>query len=420
VAVIPAPIPLFRQRAFVRYWLSGTLSNIGTWLQNVVAAVTVFQLTGSPLYVGFLGFASFLPLLVLSLPAGVLSDRVDRRRIVVVTHLVAAAAALVASAALWADLASWPLIAMVAFTTHAAYALAKPALVAMLPSLVPRAQLTEATAAATMQFSIGQFVGPLLGSAFLLADLPAAAFAVNAATFLIPVWAMSSLPRSPSGIVPGTNVGRAMRDGIATAWSDRAIRGTLAAVLVVGVVPEVIRTLSPLVAVQVFDRPEAFAGVVIAALSVGSVVGLLAFRVFPAFRDITRTELPIVGFLGQGLGLVVLVVAPNLAVGLIGLAMIGLGHALAFTSLTAFLQGITSDQFRGRVLSIHTLAHLGSRPVTALLSGILAATFGAVGAVMVFLVLIPCGVAATAGARRSVRVPVESIDAATAGETLPL
>jgi MFS family permease len=412
-------IALFRQPAFARYWLSGMLSNVGTWLQNVVAAVTVFQLTGSALYVGVLGFASFLPLLVLSLPAGVLSDRVDRRRVVVVTHLVAAAAASVAAVAIWAELASWPLIALVAFTTHAAYALAKPALVAMLPSLVPREQLTEATAAATMQFSIGQLVGPLLGSAFLILQLPAAAFAVNAVTFLVPVWAMSTLPLTASGIVAGTNVGRAMRDGIAHAWSDRPIRATLAAVLVVGVFPEVIRTLSPLIAVEVFAGSEAFAGVVIAALGIGSVVGLLVFRVFPAFRDPERARVPVAGFVTQGVGIVLVIAAPSALAGLAGVALIGLGHGLAFTSSTAFLQGITSDRFRGRVVSIHTLAHLGSRPITALFGGILATGFGAVGALVACLVLVPLGVAASVQARRAAPLSAASIEDATPGAILP-
>ncbi len=412
-------VALFRRPAFRRYWVSGMLSNIGTWLQNVVAAVTVFQLTGSALYVGILGFVSFLPLLVLSLPAGVLSDRVDRRQVVVATHLVAAAAAAVAAVTIWAEQASWPLIALVAFTTHGSYALAKPALVAMVPSLVPRAQLTEATAAVTMQFSIGQLVGPLLASAFLLADAPASAFALNAITFLIPVWAMSSLPLSPSGIIPGTNAGRAMRDGVAHAWAHRRIRATLAAVLAVGVFPEIVRTLSPLIAVEIFAGSDAFAGVVIAAVSVGSVVGLLAFRVFPAFRDSKHVEVPIAGFLCGGAGLLIAITAPNVAIGLLGLSVIGVGHALAFTSSTAFLQETVSDEFRGRVLSIHTLAHLGSRPATALLGGIIAATFGAVGALLACLILVPLGVVASIEARRSAALPAAPVNAPTSDAIPP-
>ena len=414
-AATSKPVALFRQRAFARYWLAGMLNNTGTWLQNVVAAVLVYQLTGSAFFVGVFGFVSFLPLLVLSLPAGVLSDRVDRRRIVVLTHLVAATAAATAAIGLWAGQASWMLITAVAFTTQAAYALAKPALVSMLPSLVPRPQLTEATAVATMQFSIGQLVGPLLASLFLVVEAPGLAFAVNAVTFLIPVWAMRSVPRQATTSRGDEDVRRAMLAGMGHVWSHRAIRATLVAVLAVGFFGEVIRTASPLVAVDLLHQPTAFAGVLIALSSLGSVAGLLAMRFVPFFRSMAGAGLPILGFTCVGTGIALLLAMPQV-MGVAGVVILGFGHALAFTSSTAYLHGVVDDSFRGRVMSIHTLAHLGARPATALIVVSIAAALGPGAVLLASLLLVPIGMAASWEARHSDGPPAAlSADASAGG-----
>src|SRR5258705_6771 len=77
----------FRYATFSVYWTGGFLSNIGTWLQTVAASVFVYQLTGSALAVGILNFASFLPIFLFSILGGVISDRFDRRVVVIVTHV---------------------------------------------------------------------------------------------------------------------------------------------------------------------------------------------------------------------------------------------------------------------------------------------------------------------------------------------
>ena len=80
----------FRHRPFAIYWAGGLLSNLGTWLQTVAASVFVYQLTGSALAVGILSFAGFVPILLFSVLGGVISDRYDRRRVVIVFSLLSA------------------------------------------------------------------------------------------------------------------------------------------------------------------------------------------------------------------------------------------------------------------------------------------------------------------------------------------
>jgi hypothetical protein len=94
----------------------------------------------------------------------------------------------------------------------------------------------------------------------------------------------------------------------------------------------------------------------------------------------------------------------------VGLTFVGLGHAMAFTSLTALLQRIVSDDFRGRVFSMHTLAHLGSRPLTALVAGALATTIGVVATIGTFLIAVPFGVTATLATMQARRQVIDRSD----------
>ena len=127
----------FAGSAFAIYWSGGLVSNIGTWLQNVVGSVFVYERTGSALAVGLLNFATFAPMLLFSVFGGVISDRFDRRLVVVVTHLFSLAAA--SALAVLSVLGTLEPVHVVvtAFVLQTSWTLAKPSVSAMLPSWRP-------------------------------------------------------------------------------------------------------------------------------------------------------------------------------------------------------------------------------------------------------------------------------------------
>ena len=158
---------VFGYRDFALYWSGGLLSNVGTWLQNVSASVFMYALTGDPLMVGVLNFAAFLPILLFSLFGGVVSDRFDRRRVIVTTHLASMAIVLgIAAVTFMGTVQPWMLIAG-AFVTTTSYAFAKPSLMSLLPALVPRERLAEATGLNILQFTGGQVGGSVLAAVVL-------------------------------------------------------------------------------------------------------------------------------------------------------------------------------------------------------------------------------------------------------------
>jgi MFS family permease len=377
------------------YWAGGFLSNVGTWLQAVAASVFVYQLTGSALAVGILNFAAFLPILLFSVVGGVLSDRFDRRWIVIVASAVSGVVACGLAALTFADAAGSVHVTVTAFAINTAYAFAKPALSSLLPALVSRADMSEAVSLNSLQFVTGQLVGPLVASLVLVLAGPAWAFLINAATFAGPIAAMLYLVRAGLGgratRMPG-DPSKARQPGSAILTFLRAeswVGPALLGVVCTSAALEIVRTLSPVLAAQSLHVHETDAGLIVAAQSAGSAVGLLLF--VPLRRRAAGVHLASLGLGLQAGGALGASVSTLLAPTAAAVALNGLGFAFCFPVLTGLLQGDVPDGMRGRVMSLHTVAHLGNRPFAALAAGSIANVAGASTATMIGLLLAPIG-----------------------------
>ena len=393
---ISARLGPFGQRAFAVYWAGGMLSNVGTWIQNVAGSVFVYELTGSALAVGLLNFATFLPLLVFSVYGGTLSDRFDRRVIVIASQSVSLVIASALAISIAAGSGSAVQVTAAAFALQTSWSLAKPSMIAMLAALVPREQLAEAVGLNTLQFIIGQIGGPLLTTVVLATGGFAWAFAINAATFVGPILAMLYLYRRGLGrgaLSGARRAGEAAANGVgAYVRSQPWVVSALLAVISTSAIVEVIRTTAPVLVAQRLGAPSTDTGLIVAAQSVGSAFGLLAF--IPLRRwDISR-QLPVLGLLLQAAGLGAASVATTLTTAAIGVAAIGMGFSFCFPIVTGLLQTEVPDAMRGRLMAIHQMAHLGNRPFAALAAGAIAATFGVSAACIAALALIPLGLVA--------------------------
>ena len=398
------------------YWAGGLLSNLGSWIQAVAGSIFIYQLTGSALAVGILNFAGFLPVLVLSVAGGVLSDRYDRRRIVIVAHVISGVLAGALALATLGGVAHPAILIFVAFALNTAYALSKPSIIALLPALVPREELTDAVGLNTLQFILGQVIGPLSAAVIMATAGAGVAFTLNALTFLGPILAMVYLRRRGLG---GTeSPGRAGSDP-----ASRPAEGALEYIrreswilaLLVGVVSvsaplEVVRTLAPAIAVEGLGEPESVAGVIVAAQSIGSALALVAF--VPLRRRGWSKQMASVGLILQALGLATTALAGMLPLTLLGVALVGFGFSLCFPVLTGRLQLELPDLVRGRIMSVHQMSHLGNRPVVALLVGTVATVISTPVAILLGVVLAPLGLVAARSAYRGLGTEPDGREAA--------
>jgi MFS family permease len=402
---------VFGIRDFALYWSGGLLSNVGTWLQNIAASAFMYMLTGSPLMVGVLNFAGFLPILLFSLFGGVVGDRFDRRGVIVSTHLASMSIALVVAAVTFAGVAApWVLI-VAAFVSNTAYAFAKPSLTSLLPALVPRERLAEATSLNLLQFTGGQLGGSVLAALVVALAGPGWAFLINAFTFLGPAVAVMLIRNVPPPDPAARRVSgvQSIRDGFAYVRSSRVLVGALLGVAATSALAETLRTLSPVLATEAFGQPESAAGYIVACWGAGSAVAIVS--VGPLSRRVAEWRLAAFGAALHGAAAVGLALAPSFAVGLVAAFVLGFGYSLAFTVLTARLQDESADGYRGRVMSIHTLSHLGLRPFNAFIAGAAAGLLGvhlAMGVLALLgpLALVGIAYAGRLRARRAVVVPL--------------
>jgi hypothetical protein len=394
----------FRHRPFQVYWAGGLLSNLGSWIQAVAGSIFIYQLTGSALAVGILNFAGFLPVLLLSVAGGVISDRYDRRRIVIVAHVLSGALAGVLAFATLAGVTDAAILIVVAFALNTAYALAKPSIIALLPALVPREDLTDAVGLNTLQFILGQVIGPLSAALIMATAGAGLAFTLNALTFLGPILAMVYLRRR--GLGGMTSAGRAAREpgtdpaegAFAYVRREGWVLALLVGVVAVSAPLEIIRTLAPAIAVEGLGERESVAGVIVAAQSIGSALALGAF--VPLRRRGWSTQMASVGLVLQALGLAGTAVAPVLPLTLVSVGLVGFGFSLCFPVLTGRLQLELPDLVRGRVMSVHQMSHLGNRPIVALLVGTVATLASTPVALSLGVVLAPLGLIAARSAYR--------------------
>lgn len=409
----------FRHRPFAVYWAGGLLSNLGSWLQAVAGSIFVYQLTGSVLAVGLLNFVGFLPIFLFSVVGGVVSDRFDRRRVVIVTHALSAVLAAALALVTVAGVAAEAHLILVFFALNTTYAIAKPSIIALLPGLVPRDEVTDAVGLNTLQFILGQISGPLIAALVMATAGAGLAFTINALTFLGPIASMVYLQRRGLGaraIEPAATraAGPAIsRSGGSYVREQPWVIALLLAVVSVSAPLEVIRTLAPAIVVEGLGQPDSVAGVLVAAQSVGSALALLAF--VPMRRRGWSRSMASVGLVLQAVGLVGTAVAPSLAVALVAVGLVGFGFSLCFPVLTGTLQLEVPDIVRGRVMAFHQTAHLGNRPLTALLVGGLASLVGAQDAALAGAVLAPVGLLAARrawrllGARSTAAGPLPSV-----------
>lgn len=411
VGRVAARLGPFRHRPFAIYWAGGVLSNLGTWLQAVAGSIFIYELTGSPLAVGILNFAGFLPILLFSVAGGVISDRYDRRRIAISTHVLSGTIAASLAVITLAGAATEVAIIVVAFALNTSYAIAKPSMIAILPALVPRDEVTDAVGLNTLQFFFGQIGGPILAALVMATAGAGLAFSINALTYLGPILSMAYLQRRGLGERTGATGGRgdAAGPGMSVGTFVREQRWVVA--LLVGIVAvsaplEMVRTLSPAIAVEGLGEPPSAAGLLIAAQSIGSALALLVL--VPLRRRGWSQRMAAVGLVVQTFGLVSTAFAPSLPVALVGVALVGYGFSLCFPVLTGTLQLEVPDSVRGRIMAFHQTAHLGNRPLAALTVGALATIVGAQHAALAGVVLVPVGLFATRRAWRGLsnRPPV--------------
>jgi MFS family permease len=402
---------VFANRNFRLFFAGQLVSNTGTWLQNVAQGVLVLRLTNRSFMVGVANAALFLPVLALALFGGRLADVFDRRRLLIATQVLAMAATAVLAVLAGTGHASVAAVIVVAALVGVQYAVSIPAMGALLPALVDRSQLGQAIGLNSVTYNLGRVIGPVVATAAIAGVGFGWAFAINSVSFvaLIVALALLRLEREPRGESRGGSI----REVMSVAWRNPRLRLMLAGVAAVSIASDPVVTLGPAFARDVFGRTENDAGLVVSAFGVGSILAaVLLARAFRAPSAARLRMLPwTMALMAAGLAGFAFVPSfwPALAVLLVG----GIGYLASSTTWTTALQEEVEDRMRGRIMGLWTVAFLGTRPIAALVDGLVSDLAGPKVAVLV--VLIPLVLVAVLGPSRLRATQPQRTAAASSG-----
>ena len=371
-----SPWELIRDRTFGVYFVGNLVSNCGTWLQNIAANVVVYDLTGSTAVVGAVSMLQFAASLLLSPWAGALSDRVDRRRLLIGGSTVSVAAA--ATLALWTAAVGveglpgpWPILAAATFI-GIGWAISVPTMQALVPTLVEPEDLEQAIALNSITFNLARAVGPALGAIALVNLGAAATFGLNAASYLTLI--VTLLLIRPREVERTGHAGDgSVREGLRYVRGEPALFVLLIGVTALGFGTDPVNTLTPAMA-KVLGGSKALVGWMVSAFGLGAAA--TAFGVGVIRKRVSLGQMGVTGLVILAAGLFGFGASTAMVTSLVSLGLAGMGFLLALTGLTTELQRRVPEPLLGRVMALWAVAFLGSRPVAALLDGAMGDLFG--------------------------------------------
>lgn len=383
---------VLRERGFAALWFAQLVSRIGDSIHEIALIWIVYEVTGDPRLIAVVALASFTPSLLLSIPAGVVVDRVNRK------YLLVGVEALRGVAVLAIPLAGEgpylvPIVVAVALVTSTLEAFFGPAQQAMIPRLVETAELDAANSLNNLTLSTSRLfyvVGGLvvgLGGSFL-------AFYINSATFLVAAVALLAVPTAAgqpeSRPAEGSSEPSLFEEALE---GIRFIRGSpaLLAVIAMGVfvdfafVPLVV--VLPVFATVVLGGGGAIYGFLLGAFFAGTLLGNLLVSPVRGFVDAHRGPVMVAATMVTGLSVGAAAWLPTvsplpLAAALAGFVLAGAANPFLNVPLTTYTQSVVPDDKRGKVFSVMRLGITGAAPIGIALAGPLVDAFGPVAVLL--------------------------------------
>ncbi len=382
-----------RHPTFRTYWTGMLMSLVGTWMQSTAQSYLVYELTGSALKTGMVVFAFSLPSLVFSIPGGAVADRYDRRRLLLLLQTAfLVAAAFLAVLTFMGAVRFWHVLAF-AFWNGMVMAVDNPTRQALVPQLVDREDLANAVALNSAAFNASRVFGPALAGFVYKAAGPAWCFAANAASYLaviVPMWRVR-LPNRSAPAPADTGILEEASEGIRYVRGQPALRALLLLLAAVATFGFAWMVVMPAFAVRVLEGGPAENGLLFAAVGVGATVGALWVA---GAREISGRR--VVGLAAaSGAGLVAFSATHTLWAASATIAVAGFFLIAYMSSTNATIQSLVDDRYRGRVMSLYTLALIGSGPAGSVFAGWLADALGVATSLAVngFLVVASAGTA---------------------------
>jgi MFS family permease len=375
-------------RDFRLFWIGLSASSIGSWMQVFALGILVIQLAArdgslelAPFYLGLTGLARAIPGLALTLIAGAVADRSDRRRLLLVTQgVMSVNASALALVTVLGSVTMWHVL-VAAAVQSAAFAFDAPGRHSMLPRLVPPRAMASAIGLQSAAFNGAQVIGPLAAGLLYFPIGVAGLLIINAASFTVILFALIAMKPIPRLSVPRHSVLGSVADGMRYLKSNRRVAWLLSLTATALFCTGSFVTLLPAVAGELSFMGTSWLSLLIAATGLGALVGSFGLMRLGRSRHIGRIYAGATLFNGLAIVFFALSLQPGYALvtafaaGLAGTLMAGLTNTM--------LQGAITDEYRGRIMSIFSFMFIGLTPAGQLVLGAIGTPLGIHAALIV-------------------------------------
>jgi predicted MFS family arabinose efflux permease len=356
-------------------WFGACTSSIGTWMQIVAQGWLIYRLSHSAFLLALDQFLGGIPIFLFSLIGGVVADRIERRKILLVSQYMQMGSAAVLTILVATGFVHVWHILCLSFVSGLAQAFGGPAYQALIPTLVDREDMPNAIALNSIQFNMAVTIGPALAGQALAKLGEKWCFGLNAISFLAPIITLSIITTRFLPVSTTESMFSSLKQGIKFLRKQNSMEALIVLAFCMTALSMPMRTYMPVFVKDIFHRgPETY-GNLLSLMGLGSICGSLFVAERGNIRHKGRFALSVLIFLGvwiSGFSL-----SKFLPLSYAMLVLVGASMMAVFATVTSLVQLITTNEMRGRVMSVYNCAFRGGMPMGNLLSGWLVPMFTA-------------------------------------------
>lgn len=379
---IRATFRALQYRNFRLFFAGQSISLIGTWMQSIAMSWLVYRLTGSALLLGVVAFAAQIPTFILSPFFGVVADRYNRHRIIILTQTLSMLQAFtLAVLTLTGNIAVWHILALGVFL-GCINSLDIPARQSFLIEMVEKKEvLGNAIALNSAMFNAARLIGPTVAGILVAVVGEGICFLINAISFIAVIAGLLLMKLNSKKPAPkGLNVFGELKEGVRYAFGSLQIKSILSLLAVISMMGMSYVVLMPIFAKEVHHGGAHTLGFLMATVGVGALIATLYLasrkdplkleKIIPSSAVIFAT------------GLIFFALSRVFWFSLLMLVVTGFGFMVTTASCNTVIQTVVEDDKRGRIMSLYTMAFMGTAPIGSLLAGALASALNASNAII--------------------------------------
>jgi MFS family permease len=373
--VIHRVFKAFQYRDFRLMWIGACTSTIGTYMQVVAQAWLIYTLSNSAFLLALDQVLGGLPILLFSLVGGVIADRIDRRYVLLGSQYIQMASAFILTALVATHVVKvWEILTL-SFINGCAQSFGGPAYAALIPTLVDKEDMPNAIALNSIQFNAAVTIGPALGGLALHNLGQTWCFALNGVSFLAPIISLCMLHIRFLPEKTSESIFESMKQGFRFIRKQGAMEVLIVLAFSMTFLAIPVRTFLPVFAKDVFRRGSETYAMFLSLSGLGSILGALTVAWLGNVRNKGRIALTMMTCLGAGMAGFAL--SNRLALSYFMMFLVGAAMIAVFAMVSSLVQLITTNEMRGRVISVYNCAFRGGMPLGNLVTGKLVPIFTA-------------------------------------------